>query len=97
MATLQIAHIREQQKDLIIVPLDLKFGYRKTKRQEDILWDIKQAARKAGLKGHVVPVWLDDTQKKMKALIFMQQRFQPFFFLTTLNNPPERVEIVKNK
>jgi len=77
MAMLQIAHIREQQKDLIIVPLDLKFGYRKTKRQQDILWDIKQAARKAGLRGHVVPVWLDDNHKQMK---FMAPApWHPFF------------------
>ncbi|MEM6912344.1 MAG: hypothetical protein AAF511_00045 [Pseudomonadota bacterium] len=77
MATLQIAHIREQQTDLIIVPLDVKFGYRKNRRQEDILFDIKQAARRAGLKGHVVPVWLDDDHKEMKFMA--PEAWHPFF------------------
>lgn len=57
MATLKVAHIREQGIDLIIVPLQSSFGMRSSGEQSEIVGSIQLCARSAGLAGTVVPVW----------------------------------------
>lgn len=57
MTTFQIAHIREQGIDLIIVPLDSSFRYKTESEQTAVHSALQTCATAAGLKGTVVPVW----------------------------------------
>lgn len=57
MATLKIAHLREQGIDLIIVPLESGFGLKSSGEQSEIVESIQWCAHSAGLAGTVVPVW----------------------------------------
>lgn len=57
MATFQIAHIREQGVDMIIVIVDQHFGQRPPQEQSKIIESLQSCARAAGLAGTVVPVW----------------------------------------
>jgi hypothetical protein len=52
-----VAHIREQNVDLIIVPLDKSFGAQSPAQQEAGIETIRMSATLAGLAGDVVPVW----------------------------------------
>ncbi len=57
MATYEVAHIREQGVDLIIVPLKSTFGARTRAQQIRVLDYLQGCATRAGLAGTVVPVW----------------------------------------
>lgn len=57
MSRFQIAHIREQGQDMIIVPLDRAFGYKTPQEQSQITRALQLSAASAGLAGTVVPVW----------------------------------------
>lgn len=57
MSRFQIAHIREQGQDIIIVPLDRSYGYKSNQEQLQIKNAIQLSASAAGLAGTVVPVW----------------------------------------
>ena len=57
MSSFEIAHIRQQGVDLIIVPLDRQFGFKNRSDQNRIVGQLQFAARSAGLAGTVVPVW----------------------------------------
>lgn len=57
MADFQIAHIREQGVDMIIIPLDSSFGSKSQRDKDSIIAELQSRARGAGLKGTVVPVW----------------------------------------
>lgn len=57
MQQFEIAHIREQGVDLIIIPLDPEFGEKDAGDQQAILITLQEAAKFAGLAGTVVPVW----------------------------------------
>ncbi len=57
MASFEIAHIREQGVDLIIVPLDSAFGSKSKRDQNEIINSLQDCASSAGLAGTVVPVW----------------------------------------
>ncbi len=57
MPTLDIAHLREQGQDMIIVPLDDSFGHKTQHDQQATIGEIQKRAMGAGLRGRVVPVW----------------------------------------
>ena len=57
MPRYDLAHIREQGVDLIIIPLNSSFGSRSQAEQQEILAELQLRANAAGLNGTVVPVW----------------------------------------
>lgn len=57
MAQYDIAHIREQGNQMIIVPLDHSYGYKSNQEQNDICSALQVCATSAGLAGRVVTVW----------------------------------------
>lgn len=57
MATYDVAHIREQGNDMIIIPMSSSFGHRSNTDQNAIRDALQVCARAAGLGGIVVPVW----------------------------------------
>ncbi len=74
MPSFDVAHVREQGVDLIIVPLERSFGHKSTEDQNQISAELQ--ATSAGLAGTVVPVWDDGSGRMM----FLAPRsFHPFF------------------
>lgn len=57
MPRFNVAHLREQGQDIIIVPLNSSFGTKASNDQRAITADIERHAHGAGLRGTVVPVW----------------------------------------
>jgi hypothetical protein len=57
MATYDVAHIREQGIDLIIVLVDPSFGLKPPGEQQQIVAILQECATKARLAGTVIPVW----------------------------------------
>ncbi len=57
MERFDVAHIREQGVDLIIIPLDSSFARKGSAEQNRIATSLELCARSAGLAGTVVPVW----------------------------------------
>lgn len=55
MPTFQVAHVREQNVDLIIVLLDSSFGHKTPDDQDAIVADLQAHAIAANLRGTVVP------------------------------------------
>jgi hypothetical protein len=76
MPRYDIAHIREQGIDLIIVPLESTFGTRTASDQQAAIAELQSRARSAGLAGTVVPVW--DTGGGRMAFI-APRNWHPFF------------------
>lgn len=76
MSDFDVAHIREQGVDLIIIRLDRSFDHKSTTQQRAISVDLQACASAAGLAGTVVPVW-EDGLGRMKFLA--PQGFHPFF------------------
>jgi hypothetical protein len=57
MTTFEVAHLREQGQDIIIVLVDRSFGNKTESEQNQITTGLQICARSAGLAGTVVPVW----------------------------------------
>lgn len=57
MPRFDVAHIREQGVDLVIIPLDKSFRYKSEKDKHVVLSELQLRASSAGLTGTVVPVW----------------------------------------
>ncbi|MEK9285441.1 MULTISPECIES: hypothetical protein [unclassified Bradyrhizobium] len=57
MPTLKLAHIREQGQDMIIFPLDQRFGRLPDGEKQQELHALEMRAHDAGLGGHAVAVW----------------------------------------
>jgi hypothetical protein len=57
MADFDVAHLREQGQDMIIVPLKDEFQYKSDVDQHRVIAALQVCARAAGLAGTVVPVW----------------------------------------
>jgi hypothetical protein len=57
MPSFNVAHIREQGVDLIIIPLEGSFGSKSSADQNGIVAELEMRAHSAGLAGTVVPVW----------------------------------------
>ena len=49
MKTFDVAHIREQGVDLIIVPLDFSFGYKTQQEQNELARALETFAHNAGM------------------------------------------------
>jgi hypothetical protein len=67
MPTYRVAHVNEQGADLIIIPLDSSFGNQTTSQQTAEIAEFQSRARMAGLRGIVVPVWIDGPEMKLIA------------------------------
>jgi len=76
MPQYKIAHIREQGTDLIIVPLEPRFGNMSSEDQNATITSLQLHASGAGLRGTVVPVW--DSGGGRMAFIAPNQ-WHPFF------------------
>lgn len=57
MAEFDVAHLREQGQDMIIIPLDRDFGYKSGDEQAAIHRSLQLCATSAGLRGSVALVW----------------------------------------
>ena len=57
MPKFDIAHIRQQGVDLIIVPLERAFGQKIDQEKMKAIAELQARARAAGLAGTVVPIW----------------------------------------
>jgi hypothetical protein len=57
MTTFDVAHLRQQGQDLIIVLVKPDFGSKTSTEQEQIRLQLEIAANRAGLAGHAVTVW----------------------------------------
>jgi hypothetical protein len=61
MPTFQVAHLRRDGQDVIIVPVDRSFGKRSPPEQARIQEAFQRSAAAADIPGIVVPVWEDPT------------------------------------
>ncbi|HEV7388077.1 MAG TPA: hypothetical protein VGN73_05625 [Gemmatimonadaceae bacterium] len=61
MPTFQVAHLRHDGQDLIIVPVDRSFAKRSPTEQARIQEAFQQSAAAADIRGVVVTVWEDAT------------------------------------
>ncbi len=59
MPTFQVAHLRHNGQDIIIVPVDRTFGKRSPAEQARIQEAFQRSAVSAEMAGVVVPVWED--------------------------------------
>lgn len=57
MATFEVAYIRHQGQDVILVVVSPTFGSRSSTDQAQTLGGLEIAAHQAGLAGHVALVW----------------------------------------
>ena len=55
----QVAHLREQGQNMVIVLMDSSFGRQTSSDQEAQMRSLQACSNSAGLAGTVVPVWLD--------------------------------------
>lgn len=82
MPRFNVAHLREQGQDMVIVPLDSTFGAKLSSEQRSITAELQARSRSAGLAGVVVPVW--DTGGGRMGFI-APRPWHPFFSGLTLN------------
>ncbi|CAO3401850.1 hypothetical protein [Azospirillum palustre] len=76
MPQFDVAHIRQQNIDLIIIPLDHSFDHKSDADQRAAIADLQIHANAAGLAGTVVPVW----QNHQGRMAFIAPRpWWPFF------------------
>lgn len=75
MAKFKIAHIREQGVDIIIAPLEHKFGNLSKEEQSDFIAHLQDCAHRAGLAGTVVPAWQEGNAHRFIA----PDKWYPFF------------------
>jgi hypothetical protein len=61
MPTFQVAHLRRDGQDVIIVPVDRSFGKRSPPEQARIQEAFQRSAAAAAMPGIIVPVWEDAT------------------------------------
>ncbi|MHB1416288.1 MAG: hypothetical protein ACYC1C_13650 [Chloroflexota bacterium] len=57
MPSYEVAHLREQGQDIIIVVVDRSFGSKASSEQSEICANLQGCASAARLAGTVVPVW----------------------------------------
>lgn len=57
MTSFDVAHLREQGQDMVIVPMKSDFGHKGQAEQARIEGALAQAAHQAGLAGRIVTVW----------------------------------------
>jgi hypothetical protein len=76
MPSYDVAHVREQGVDLIVVPLDRTFGNKTPQEQDRFRGELQVRSKAAGLAGTIVPVW--DAGGGRMAFI-AQPNWFPFF------------------
>lgn len=76
MPSYDVAHIREQGQDMIIVPLDDDFDRQTPSQQNAFIDHFQLRAHSAGLAGTVVAVW-ESASGRMKFIAPTQ--WHPFF------------------
>ena len=76
MPTFEVAHIKEQEQDLVIVLLNSSFGNKLENEQKRIRNVLQVCATDAGLAGTVVPVWEDATGRMCS---LAPRPWHPFF------------------
>lgn len=57
MPTFNIAHLREQGDDVVIIPLEDSFDYRSDQDRHNARLEFQARSANAGLRGDVVLVW----------------------------------------
>ena len=57
MTDFDVAHLRQQGQDMIIVLLSHQFQFKTDEERSDVVAGLQMCARQAGLAGTVVPVW----------------------------------------
>lgn len=75
MPHFRIAHLREQGQNMVVVPLDSRFGHRTGEYQNAFVTELQLRARTAGLAGTVVPVWESGGRMNFRA----PRPWHPFF------------------
>ena len=83
MPQYDIAHIREQGQDIIIIRLSSNYRYKTDSKLNTIRDDLRACAQAAGLAGTVVTVW-DDGGGRMGFLA--PGCWRPFFSSMTLSD-----------
>jgi hypothetical protein len=76
MPRFDVAHVKEQGVNLIIIPLNSSFGHKPNATQHGIIADLQRHATAAGLAGTVVPVW-DSGGGRMSYIA--PRNWHPFF------------------
>jgi len=76
MPRFNVAHLREQGVDLIIIPLERSFGFKSEQDQHQAIAELQERSANAGLRGVVVPVW-DNGGGRMGFIA--PQNWHPFF------------------
>jgi hypothetical protein len=76
MPRFDVAHIREQGIDIIIIPLNSSFRFKSESEQREIISELQLRASSAGLAGTVVPVW-DNGGGRMAFIA--PENWHPFF------------------
>lgn len=75
MPSFDVAHVREQGVDLIVVPLNSSFGHKPEAEQTEIIDAMQLAATAAGLAGTVVPIWTIGS----RTVFIAPSNWHPFF------------------
>jgi hypothetical protein len=88
MPTYEVAHVREQGEDLVIVVVDSKFRRKSDKKQREIQQSLQACAQDAGLAGTVVPVW-DEGRGRIGFLA--PKNYHPFFESISMADVPASV------
>jgi hypothetical protein len=57
MASFDVAHVRVQGSDVILIVVDSAFGHKSKSEQDEALAGFRLAANHAGLRGGVAVVW----------------------------------------
>ncbi|AMP15515.1 hypothetical protein [Collimonas pratensis] len=86
MSTFQVAHIREQGQDMIIIPLDSGFNHKSSAEQNQIIAELQACASSAGLAGTVVAVWRVGSSHKFIAPRQWQEFFKSFSWNDIVRN-----------
>jgi len=76
MPRFDVAHIKEQGIDLIIIPLNNSFRSKNETEQREIISELQSRASSAGLAGTVVPVW-DNGGGRMAFIA--PEKWHPYF------------------
>jgi len=76
MPKYHVAHVREQNIDLVIVPLDTHYGDKTENEQIAFIQELQFRVQDVGWAGTVVPVWNDRSGRfKFRA----PKNWHPFF------------------
>lgn len=76
MPSFEVAHLREQGQDMVIIPLDYDFELKTPSEQQAAVTELQLRARAAGLAGRVVVIW---DAGGGRAKFIAPQPWHPFF------------------